>query len=435
LLEASRLIPTIEASLPAFGLNWPGRAQAFAHSDEPATGTLTFVPGESINADTAWHRFIEGDNLEVLKGLQGEFSERIKLIYIDPPYNTGNGLVYADNFRMSSSDWAKEPGVGTSGRLHANWLSMMLPRLTLARRLLSETGVIFVSIDDREVHHLRLLMNEVFGEENFVSSIIWRKKVVRGRGARHVLPQTEYILVYAKKIGALPPFSEPLTDAMRAEYAQSDELGPYKLIPLAKSGTSHSPRPNLVYPITAPDGSAIPCPTHQWRWSQGTLEAKRSEVVFRQSKNGKWLVFSKQRMVLAGAERRRTPNSYYDRYTTTDGTREMKLLFGRVVLDFPKPSGLIRDLLVWASAPGDWVLDFFAGSCPTAQAVLELNKLDSGARRFICVQRPEPLDDPEFKTISDIGKARIARVIARLDDGQGVRVFTYQALAGEVPIA
>jgi adenine-specific DNA-methyltransferase len=225
-------------------------------------------------------------------------------------------------------------------------------------------------------------------------------------------------LIVAKNLAQLPPFAEELTDEMRGEYGHADERGRYKLIPLAKSGTSHSARPNLVYPITAPDGSAIPCPTHQWRWSKETLAARMDEIVFKPARTGGWKVFTKQYLDLPDGERERTPISYYDRATTTDGTKELKRLFGRVVIDFPKPTRLIKDLITWAIPRDEGgepiILDFFAGSCPTAQAVLELNAEDGGRRRFICVQAPEPLDDPEFDTLASVGRARIERVCAEL---------------------
>jgi adenine-specific DNA-methyltransferase len=250
--------------------------------------------------------------------------------------------------------------------------------------------------------------------------------VVRGRGARHVLPQTEYVLVYAHTLAQLPPFAEPITDAMRDEYGHTDERGRYKLIPLAKSGTSHSARPNLFYEIVAPDGTQIACPTHQWRWSRETLAARMDEILFKQGKQGRWMVFTKQYLDLPDGERERTPISYYDRATTTDGTKELKALFGRVVIDFPKPTRLIKDLITWALPrdPSDeaWILDFFAGSCPTAQAVLELNHEDGGARRFICVQAEVPLDDPEFVDIAAVGLARIARVREALGSTEAVHV-------------
>jgi adenine-specific DNA-methyltransferase len=408
-----------------FGLNWLGRAEAESEAAAPPRGALTPAPEQSVLFETAPHRFIEGDNLAVLKRLRETHAGAVRVIYIDPPYNTGQGMRYHDNFRMAGR------GSDSGDRRHANWLSMIWPRLLVARDLLRDDGVIFVSIDDNETHHMRLLLDAAFGEENFVSTVTWRKKVVRGRGARHVLPQTEYIHVYAKQLSALEAFSEPLTDEMVAEYKQRDALGPYKLIPLAKSGTSHSPRPNLVYAIPAPDGTSIACPTHQWRWSRETLEAKRDEIVFKKKRDGQWAVFTKQRLVIEGTERRRTPISYYDRATTTTGTEELKALFGEVVIDFPKPSRLIKDLIAWATPEGgdDWVLDFFAGSCPTAQAVLELNREDGGTRRFLCVQRPEELAHPEFATIAEIGKERIRRVIARMEaegePGLGFQVYTF----------
>lgn len=394
-----------------YGLNWPGKRQARESAIRPPSGSLTVG-----DADRGAHLFIEGDNLDALKLLAETRAGQVRIIYIDPPYNTGQNMRYQDNFRVDARQYRAASGQADEieGRRHAAWLSLMLPRLMAARTLLRPDGVIFVSIDDREVHHLRLLMNEVFGAENYVSTITWRKKVVRGRGARHVLPQTEYILVYAQTLAQLPPFAEALTDGMRDEYKHADTRGRYKPIPLAKSGTSHSARPNLVYDITAPDGSAIPCPTHQWRWSKETLAARMDEILFKQTRAGKWAVYTKQYLDLPEGERERTPISYYDRATTTDGTRELKAIFGRVVIDFPKPTRLIKDLITWAIPRDDrdehWVLDFFAGSCPTAQAVLELNAEDGGKRRFICVQAPAPLDDPEFSDLAAVGRERIRRV-------------------------
>lgn len=380
-----------------YGLGWPGKRAALAAAAAPPAGSL--VPPPDLGAP---HLFIEGDNLEALKLLGPTHAGKVRVIYIDPPYNTGLAMRYNDRFRDAE------------GHRHAGWLSMMLPRLLAARELLAPDGVIFASIDDREVHHLRLLMDEVFGSRNFVATVIWRKKVVRGRGARHVLPQTEYVLAYAHTLASLPPFAEELTDEMRGEYGHADERGRYKLIPLAKSGTSHSARPNLLYEIAAPDGSMIPCPTHQWRWSRETLAARMDEIVFKQDRHGRWRVFTKQYLDLPDGERERTPSSYYDRVTTSDGTRELKALFGRPVIDFPKPTRLIKDLLTWALPRGGdgpvWVLDFFAGTCPTAQAVLELNAEDGGQRRFICVQAAEAIADPEFPTLAAVGLERIRRV-------------------------
>lgn len=397
----------------AFGLRWPGEPEARAAVSTP--------PGQALKRGwrpEALHHFIEGDNLDVLKCLAPACAGRIRVAYLDPPYNTGVAMRYRDRFNTPRKQYANAYGDGTRGARHAAWLSFMWPRLVWVREWLAEDGVLFISIDDREQHHLRLLLDAIFGEDNFVSSVVWRKKVVRGRGARHILPQTEYIHVYAKNLAALPPFEEPLTPAMRGAYDACDSRGPYKRIPLAKSGTAHSARPNLLYPIEAPDGSVITCPTHQWRWSRETLAARRDELEFRQGRDGRWRVFTKQYLDLPDGERGRTPLSYYDRVTTSDGTRELKQLFGRPVIDFPKPVRLIKDLITWAtprgSARDEWILDAFAGSCPTAQAVLELNAEDSGRRRFICMQAPEALSDPEFSTLAALGRARIAKVLTHL---------------------
>jgi adenine-specific DNA-methyltransferase len=354
----------------------------------------------------------------VLQALQAELGGRVRIAYLDPPYNTGTAMRYVDRFAASTRAWAQAHGEDAWGQRHAAWLSFMWPRLVLVRELLAPDGVLFISIDDRETHHLRLLLDAVFGEANFVGTVAWRKRVVRGRGARHLLPQTEHVHVYARDLARLPAFEEPLTDAMRAAYAEADPAGPYKLLPLAKSGTAHSPRPNLVYPILAPDGTWVACPTHQWRWSQETLEARRDEVLFRRGRDGAWRVYTKQRLVLPDGERGRTPTTYYDRATTADGTAELKALFGRPVLDFPKPVRLIKDLVSWATPRGgprdEVVLDPVAGACPTAEAVLDLNAADGGSRRVVCIQQAEPQADPEFDTIAALGRARIDRVCARL---------------------
>ncbi len=420
-----------------YSFTWAGKRDAIRALQIPSRATLIPCPEESVSWDNTQHVFIEGENLEVLKLLYKAYFGRVKMIYIDPPYNTGNDFVYPDNYADPLDTYLRMTGQRdsegnlltsnpqTSGRYHSAWLSMMYPRLFVARQLLRDDGVIFVSIDDNEVHNLRMLMNEVFGEENFVASIIWRKKVVRGRGAEHVLPQTEYVLVYARSLSFLPPFSEPLTSDMLAEYDLVDEVGRYKLIPLAKSGTAHSPRPNLVYPIEAPDGSLVQCPTHQWRWSRETLKERWNEIEFRKNRAGQWVVFTKQYLIVDGERREKTPESYYDRFTTTDGTEEAKALFGSSVMEFPKPSSMLADFVTWIGHPGsrDVVVDFFAGSCPTAQAVIGLNREDGGNRRFVVVQLPEPLDSLKklddgtvLYTIADIGKERIRRVIKRMQE-------------------
>ncbi len=386
-------------------LSWPGRSMAEKAASVPPQGFLE----PPLSFDLKTHLLIEGDNLDVLKILLPGLAEQIRVIYIDPPYNTGNRMLYHDRY---SSTGAK---TGVCDR-HDSWLSMIFPRLLLAHKFLRRDGVLFVSIDDNEVHHLRSLLDEIFGEENFISMITWRKKVVRGRGNRHILPQTEYVLAYAREIATLPPFSEPLTPSMKRAYPHSDHNGPYKIIPFAKSGTRQSPRPNLLYPITAPDGSIIECPTHQWRWSRKTFDRRQDEILIQKNRNGRWTIYTKQYLREEGKERRKTPESYYDRVTTTDGTREMKELFGEVLIDFPKPSRLIRDLIGWASPPGssDPVMDFFAGSGTTGQALLDLNAEDGGNRPALLVQSGDPTPFPNLPTIWSICRERVRRTRDRL---------------------
>lgn len=394
-------------------LVWPGRETA---EKEIHSAPSCHLEPEDRPFDPKSHAILEGDNLEGLKLLLPHLAEKIGVLYLDPPYNTGNRLLYHDRYGRGSSE-------GSSKKVdrHDAWLSMIYPRLFLGHKFLKETGVLFISIDDREVHHLRSLLDEIFDEKNFVATVTWRKKVVRGRGNRHILPQTEYILVYAKNIDILPPFSEPLTPEMRSQYPFVDDRGRYKLIPFAKSGTRHSPRPNLVYPVPAPDGTLIECPTHQWRWSRQTFEKRIDEILIKENRNGRWTVYTKQYLSLEGVERRKTPESYYDRATTTDGTREMKDLFGKVLIDFPKPSRLIRDLIGWAQPPGSTepVMDFFAGSGTTGHAVLALNQEDGGERPFILIQSDSPTHYAGFPTIAEICRERVRRVRQEIEAAGG----------------
>jgi adenine-specific DNA-methyltransferase len=384
-----------------YGLVWEDKPEDVIEMCKKKLPVLKEVKNKEIITDKnkPVNLLIEGDNYHALSVLNYTHAGKVDVIYIDPPYNTGNkDFIFNDHY-VDREDAYR----------HSKWLSFMERRLKLAKNLLKDTGVIFISIDDNEVAQLKLLMDnpDLFGENNFVANIIWRKKKVRGRGARFILPQTEYILCYAKNINLLKEFSEPLTEKMLREYRYSDEKGKYKLIPLAKSGTSQSPRPNLFYKIKAPDGTMIPCPTHQWRWSKETLQKniKKGLVVFKKNSNGKWQVFTKQYLITEKGMRFRTPESYFDRYTTTDGTEEIKNLFGKVVFDFPKPTGLIKTLIQWTNNKEAIVLDFMAGTGTTGHAVLALNKEDGGNRQFIlCTNN-------ENNICTDVCYPRIKKVI------------------------
>lgn len=375
------------------------------------------------------------DNLDFLKNNKERLAGKVKCIYIDPPYNTGNDFIYNDKRHK-----------GRECR-HSNWLSFMYPRLVLARELLREDGVIFISIDDNEVHHLRQIMNEIFGEEEFVASFIWRKKRGGGRGNSIVIPQTEYILCYSKNIQEIKPFQKDLSEHKLSNYKYEDSFGKY-----AREGLDHHTpygeyeRKTLQYDLTI-DDKIIHCPTGQWLWSkdrvnqelenfiinsQGKKEYKYLDIVLN-SKN-EWRAYKKIRLESDGDIRQETALSIIDdsSMTTNASAFEIKEIFnGDGMFDYPKPVSLIKHLLQISTKPNDLILDFFAGSGTTGQAVMELNQEEvdksakdglladktavAGGRKFILVQLPEKIDDKKeafkagYKHISDITIERVKR--------------------------
>jgi len=417
-----------------YTFTWAGKRDAIRLLQMPTRATLVPCREESVDFDETQHVFIEGDNLEVLKLLYKPYFGRVKMIYIDPPYNTGNDFIYPDNYadplgvylQLTGQQDAKgnllTSNPETSGRYHSAWLSMMYPRLFLARQLLREDGLVFVSIDDQEVHNLRLLMNEVFGEENFVSQIVWQKVYGGGAKVKQVVGQHEYVLCYARAKDILGAFELPPDPEARKRYTEKDEKhsvrGPYFTQPLAT--TSMDLRPNLRFPIRW-QGEEI-WPEKQWQWSKERVERALAdnELVFNRQ-GDKWSVRYKQYLYDEdGRERGSKLYSILIGPYTQEGTSEIKQFFGDgKVFPFPKPSSLIKYFASYAWDDEEAIiLDFFAGSCPTAQAVLEFNREHGGNRRFIMVQLPEPTPDGSparkagYETIADIGKERIRRVIA-----------------------
>ncbi len=430
----------IDQNPERYGLNWAGKGDAFRNVRAPSVGTLLPMPEDSVNWDQTENLIIEGDNLEVLKLLQKPYHGKIKMIYIDPPYNTGNDFIYPDNYRQGLDDYLRFSGqVGedgtkqstnseTSGRYHSDWLSMMYPRLFLARNLLREDGVIFVSIDDNEAHNLRMLMNEVFGEENFIDSIIWKKRYGGGAKEKYLVSVHEYILVYARNIAGISEIVIPTTqESIDRYYKDKDEnhekRGPFRTHPL-EATKSMGERKNLVFPINGPDGKEI-LPKRQWLWSKDRVaEAlKKSELAFLKDRDGKWTVHTKQYLKdESGQIRGSKAFSIIDNVFTQHGTNEIIELFGDAqVFPFPKPSALLKSLInVGLNGENDaLVLDFFAGSGSLAHAVIDLNQKDQGNRKFILAQIPEKTDRPEFPTIAHITRERVRRVIAKLDKEGG----------------
>jgi adenine-specific DNA-methyltransferase len=393
---------------------------------------------------------IEGDNLEVLKLLQKSYSGKVKLIYIDPPYNTGRDFVYPDDYRdsiknyhritgQSSEEGARETSnTDSSGRFHTNWLNMIYPRLKLAQHLLKQDGLLFFSCDDSEIASARSVFNEIFGEENFVECLVWKKRYGGGAKEKYFVSLHEYILVYSKDIGSIEEIFVPLSESSIERYYSSrdeffEERGPFRTHPL-EAMKSFEDRPNLRFPVPAPDGSEV-WPKRQWRWSKEKMEdaLSKSEVLFTRNRDGAWVLSSKQYLKGSDGENRSAKVfSIIDGIYTQAGTSEVVELFGDArVFPFTKPSELIRTLVQLGTVPNqaELVLDFFAGSGTTAEAVLKQNLSDGGNRRFILVQLPELLRDGDRDTgeaaafcerigrpkkISEITKERLRRVSEKL---------------------
>ena len=436
-----------------YNLDWAGKTEAFKALQTPTTATLAPCPEESVDFEKTGNVFIEGENLEVLKVLQKAYYGKIKMIYIDPPYNTGNdNFIYPDRFQESKEEYLKrieekdEEGYllkeglfrknsKENGHYHSNWLSMMYPRLFLARNLLKEDGVIFVSIDDNEVHNLRMLMNEVFGEENFLASIVWQKKYGPANDATQFSATHEYILAYSKNLNWSPNLFSRTEEQLEAfKNPDNDPRGLWR----ASDLSARTPSESCKYPIEIPSGKTVyPPNSRSWIVSQARYNEmlKDNRIWFGVSGDGRPM----QKKFLSEVKDGITPETWWDREFAGDNKiarYELKDIFPENVFDTPKPSKLVKRFLEIAtsSKSNDIVLDFFAGAAVTAHAVYELNKADNGNRIFICVQLPEKAGEETdafkagYKTIAEIAKERIRRVIKTIKAGDpgldlGVKVF------------
>ena len=418
-----------------YSFTWAGKRNATLLLQTPSYATLTPSEDESINFENTQNLFIEGDNLEVLKLLYKSYSGQVKMIYIDPPYNTGGDFVYPDNFVDPLETYlevtGQKEGTGnlltsnpeTSGRYHSAWLSMMYPRLYLARQLLRDDGILLVSIDDGEVANLKLALNEVFGEENFLAHILWQKRYVSNVTAQFLSDMHDHILVYARQKEAVRVNKLPRTEEQLKDYKNpdSDPRGPWRAQDLSAS----KPYSAGLFTITTPAGIQVdPPPGRYWRCNQAQYEewVADNRIWFGMNGTGRPML----KAFLSGVQEGLTPNTWWS-YDfaghNKEATLEVKALFeGSSPFDTAKPVKLIRRMLELFTEPDSLVLDFFAGSCTTAHAVLELNNEDGGSRQYIVVQLPEPTpeDSPARKmgyaTIADIGKERIRRFITKLKD-------------------
>jgi adenine-specific DNA-methyltransferase len=406
-----------------FGLFWPGKKRALRAAQEPTTATLKPMKTESKDWDTTKNIFIEGDNLEVLKILQKRYHSQIKMIYIDPPYNTGKDFIYPDNYKeglKSYLEFTQQVDEGgrrlstnsdTEGRYHSNWLNMMYPRLKLARNLLTNDGLIFISIDDVEVAHLRKAADEVFGESNFVANIIWQKKYTRANDARWFSDNHDHILCYARKKEEVSLNLLPRDNSQLSSYSNPDNhsKGPWKATPLhAKSGSN-------ALGFTFKNGAT-------WKPPIGTFRRFNDESMRRMEEadeiwfgtNGNQIPSRKS--FLSEVKDGVTPVTIwpYDEVGHNhEANNELKELGLGGIFDNPKPTRLIKRMIALATGPNDLVLDFFAGSGTTAHAVMAANQEDGGSRRWLLVQLPEPTPEDSqahlagFRSIAQIARSRI----------------------------
>lgn len=414
-----------------FGLFWPGKRRALRAAQEPTVATLRPVKNQSKDWGITQNVFIEGDNLEVLKILQKRYHSQIKVIYIDPPYNTGKDFIYPDNYKEGLQSYleftrqvdedgrALRTNSETDGRFHSNWLNMMYPRLKLARNLLTDDGVIFVSISDHEVDNLRKILNEIFGESNYVGQIAVSKGTTTGQDANDIGSSIDFLLVFARNKTYYIPNGLPLDEKDIARFNQEDDRGHFSVLQFRKTGTNdrREDRPNLYYPLIAPDGAEVypigpggyeSC----WRTAREQFDSWDADgmIEWKHDADGAYRPYVKY--YLEG--RTKQVSNYWD---DIEGNKKASLtvkeLVGKNVFTNPKPVGLIKKILHIAADRDSIILDFFSGSATTAHAVMQLNAEDGGSRAHIQVQLPEPTpeDSPAriagYETISEVARRRI----------------------------
>jgi len=452
----------IEVGKERYGITWPGKADCFKIIQNQSIGTLKPAREESVNFDTSENLFIEGDNLEVLKLLQKSYYNKVKMIYIDPPYNTGNDFIYPDDYKENLTTYLQYTGqvdaegkkfstnTDTEGRFHTKWINMMYPRLFFAKNLLSDNGVIFISIDDTEITNLKKICDEIFGEENFISIIARVSKTTSFRG-NYFAPSKDYLLCYAKNLTFTKPFMDEVYPEQFSKIeAEGERKGEKYRDDIAFYLSTLETRPNQRYFIKCPDGSKVippgttfpPEPPKEgdrvWRWNLENFNNKKHLIVFKKSiqsplidehgNKANWNLYTKS-YLKDKQEKGNIPRDFWNKFLNRHGTSELKKL--KIPYSFPKPTGLIKYLLkIIGSEDGDIIIDFFSGSSTTAHAVLDINNEDKNNRKFIMVQLPELLDRNisnqkggyEFclsisrpPNIAEIGKERIRRVIKNIE--------------------
>ena len=425
----------VEGPEERYQFTWPDKRNAIRLANAPTTDTLRPCREESVNFDTTQNLYIEGDNLSVLKLLRENYLGKVKMIYIDPPYNTGNDFVYNDNFAQSAGEYIHNSGqedeegnclvanTESNGRFHTDWLNMIYPRLKVAKDLLSEDGVIFISIDEHESHNLRKICDEVFGIGNFIAQIVWEKRYTRSNNSKRFTTLTEPLLCYVKNSTNVTDIKEKRNEKADSIYTNpdNDPRGVWTSVSYVNPATKDQ-RPNLSYSLYNPiTNKEVIHPTNAWKYEKATYEQHVKENKLYWGKNGE-NSYPRLKKFLFEMEGGMVPVdlwSYEDSGSTDMASKELENLLGRKIFDFPKPKELIMrilSLIINAKQDTDFfVLDFFSGSATTAHAVMQLNAEDGGNRKFIMVQLPEATDEKSeaykagYKTICEIGKERIRR--------------------------
>lgn len=421
----------IDNDFEKYKFEWKGKSECYKIAGKRSTGTLRPCVQESVDFENTNNLYIEGDNLEVLKLLQNAYYRKVKMIYIDPPYNTGHDFVYEDDFKAPLAKYKEitsqttKSNPETMGRYHTNWLNMMYPRLRLAANLLRDDGVIFISIDDNEVTNLRKLCDEVFGEENFVGCIARATGTTTGQDANKIGSSFDYLLCYRKSEEfSLQGVSLSEDDLNR--FSETDEKGQYSCLQLRKTGNAdkREDRPFMYYPVMDPNGQEVyPIgPTgyeSRWRVAQNTYQSllKNNMIIWKNNRDGKLTPYVKY---YAEGRTKQVSNLWNDIDGNKKGSLELKDLLAYKVFDNPKPTELLKKILQISITNSSIILDFFSGSATTAHAVMQLNAEDGGNRQFIMVQLPELTDEKSeaykagYKNICEIGKERIRRAGAKI---------------------
>ena len=434
----------VEGPEERYQFTWPDKRNAIRLANAPTTDTLRPCREESVDFDTTQNLYIEGDNLQVLKLLRENYLGKVKMIYIDPPYNTGNDFVYNDDFAQSAGEYIHNSGqedeegnrlvanTESNGRFHTDWLNMIYPRLKVAKDLLSEDGVIFISIDEHESHNLRKICDEIFGISNFISQIVWEKRYTRSNNAKKFTTLTEPLLCYVKNSTNVFDIKEQRNEKADSIYTNpdNDPRGVWTSVSYVNPATKDQ-RPNLSYPLFNPiTQKEVVHPTNAWKYERTTYEQHVRDNKLYWGKTGE-NSYPRLKKFLFEMEGGMVPVdlwNYEDSGSTDLASKELENLLGRKIFDFPKPKELIMrilSLIINAKQDNDFLtLDFFSGSATTAHAVMQLNADDGGNRKFIMVQLPEATDEKSeaykagYKNICEIGKERIRRAGKKIFEDQ-----------------